>query len=104
MNIIFGFHALDPDPARSRALVDGVRIYPYAERDDPAPTRIISPDGRACTGDQPHGLAYWQRLHEIDQSEIVDERRPVLPTQASAAGELMAQANTFDKRFPHSRA
>ena len=51
-----------------------MRIYPYAQRDDPPPTRIVSPDGRAWSGDQPRGLAYWERLHDIYQSEIVDER------------------------------
>jgi hypothetical protein len=124
MNVMFGFRTLDPDPARSAALVAGVRVYPYAQRDDPPPTRVISPDGRAWSGDQPRGLAYWERLHGIYQSEIVDERdrfylvmlkqlgiekdRPFelddrlrgILEEASAAGELMAQANTFVKRFP----
>ena len=127
MNIMFGFRTLDPDPDRSKALVDSVRIYPYDQRDDPPATRIISPDGRAWTGDQPRGLEYWVRLHGIYQSEVVDERdrfflamlkqlgiekgRPFEPddrlagilTGASAAGELMAQANTFVKRFEGSR-
>lgn len=123
MNIMFGFRTLDPDPVRSRELVDAVRIYPYAERDSPTPTRIVSPDGRVWSGDQPRGMDYWVRLHDIYQREIVDERdrfylamlkqlgiekgRPFEPdarltsllTEASAAGELMAQANTFAKRF-----
>ncbi len=127
MNIMFGFRTLDPDPARSRALIDAVRIYPYEQRDDPPPTRIVTPDGRAWSGDQPRGLEYWERLHRIYQSEIVDERdrfylamlkqlgiekgKPFAPGQrlsailgeASAAGELMAQANTFAKRFAGSR-
>jgi hypothetical protein len=127
MNIMFGFRTLDPDPERSKALVDAVRIYPYAQRNNPPATRVISPDGRAWTGDQPRGLEYWVRLHEIYQSEVVDERdrfylamlkqlgiekgKPFEPddrlqtilTDASAAGELMAQANTFVKRFENSK-
>jgi hypothetical protein len=123
VNIMFGFRTLDPDPERSDALVRAVRIYPYADRENPAPTRIVSPDGRAWTGDQPSGLDYWKRLHAIYQSEVVDERdrfylamlkqlgiekgRPFAPSerltrileQGAAAGELMAQANTFAKRF-----
>lgn len=123
MNIMFGFRTLDPDPVRSQALVDGVRIYPYAQRDAPPHTRVVSPGGRAWTGDQPRGIDYWVRLHEIYQSEIVDERdrfylamlrqlgiekgKPFAPDtrlttileQGAAAGELMAQANTFAKRF-----
>ena len=123
MNIMFGFRTLDPDPQRAQALVDAVRIYPYADREEPKPTRIVTPDGRSWSGDQPRGLDYWVRLHDIYQREIVDERdrfylamlkqlgivkgKPFEPderlteilTQASAAGELMAQANTFAKRF-----
>lgn len=127
VNIMFGFRTLDPDPARADALVNAVRIYPYADRANPAPTRIVSPDGRAWTGDQPRGLEYWKRLHSIYQSEVVDERdrfylamlkqlgiekgKPFAPDerltrileQGAAAGELMAQANTFAKRFDEVR-
>ena len=127
MNIMFGFRTLDPDPQRSDELVRGVKVYPYAERDAPPPTRIVSPDGKAWSGDQPRGLDYWVRLHDIYQREVVDERdrfylamlkqlgiekgRPFAPdarlttilTQGAEAGELMAQANTFAKRFPDAR-
>ena len=123
VNIMFGFRTLDPDPTESDKLVNAVRIYPYSERENPRPTRIVSPDGRAWTGDQPRGLEYWRRLHAIYQSEIVDERdrfylamlkqlgiekgAPFEPDerltaileQGARAGELMAQANTFAKRF-----
>ena len=30
MNIMFGFRTLDPDPERSKALVDAVRVTPFA--------------------------------------------------------------------------
>lgn len=127
VNIMFGFRTLDPDPARSEELVRAVRIYPYAQRDDPPPTRIVSPGGRTWSGDQPGGLDYWRLLHTFYQSEVVDERdrfylamlrqlgiekgKPFSPderlqrilTEASAAGELMAKANTFAKRFDGAR-
>ncbi len=74
MNVMFGFRTLDPDPQRSKALVDAVRIYPYAQREDPPATRVVSPEGRPWSGDQPRGLDYWVRLHEIYQREVVDER------------------------------
>lgn len=122
-NVFFGFRTLDPDHQRSQQLVDGVRITPFDGREATA-TRIVSPDGRAWSGDQPRGLDYWVRLHEIYQHEIVDERdrfylamlkqlgiekgRPFAPderltrilTAATATGELMAKANSFAKRFP----
>ncbi|HEY3759302.1 MAG TPA: DUF1254 domain-containing protein [Solirubrobacteraceae bacterium] len=127
MNVMFGFRTLDPDPARSQALVEGVRIYPYARREDPPPTRVISPAGRPWSGDQPRGIDYWRCLHGIYQSEIVDERdrfylamlkqlgiekdKPFAPDErltailadAAAAGELMAQVNSFAKRFAGAR-
>jgi hypothetical protein len=127
MNVMFGFRTLDPDPERAQRLVEGVRIYPYADRADPPPTRIISPGGRPWSGDQPGGLDYWRRLHAIYQSEVVDERdrfylamlrqlgiekdKPFTPDrrltdiliQGAEAGELMAQANTFAKRFEDVR-
>jgi hypothetical protein len=123
MNIMFGFRALDPDPEKSRALVEGVKIYSFGRREDSPHTRLISPEGRPWSGDQPRGLEYWERLHGIYQSEIVDERdrfylamlkqlgiekgKSFEPDErlkriledAAAAGELMAQANTFAKRF-----
>jgi hypothetical protein len=126
VNIMFGFRTLDPDPQRAEALVNAVRIYPYGKRGS-TETRILSPDGRDWSGDQPRGLDYWQRLHEVYQTEVVDERdrfhmamlhrlgiergRPFAPgermrsllTEAATAGELMAQANTFAKRFEGSR-
>lgn len=127
VNVMFGFRTLDPDPERAAALVDAVRIYPYGAADDGPTTRVISPEGRPWSGDQPRGLEYWERLHEIYQSEVVDERdrfylamlrqlgiekgkafapddrlRRILAA-GTATGELFAQANTFAKRFPGSR-
>jgi hypothetical protein len=127
LNIMFGFRTLDPEPARAQGLIEAVRIYPYAQREDPPETRLLSPDGRPWSGDQPSGLEYWERLHEICGREVVDERdrfylaalrqlgiepgRAFAPdertrrilAQGAAAGELMARANSFAKRFPGSR-
>ena len=126
MNVMFGFRTLDPDPKRAQTLSRAVRITPVDGRAAPA-TRIVSPMGRRWSGIQPRGIGYWARLHEIYQHELVDERdrfylamlrqlgiekgKPFTPgerlaailTQASATGELMAQANSFAKRFAGSR-
>ena len=123
VNIMLGFRTLDPDPERAAALVAEVRVHPFSEHAAPPSTRVISPGGKAWSGDQPRGLAYWKRLHAIYQSELVEERdrfylamlkqlgiergKPFEPDarlveileQGAAAGELMAQANTFAKRF-----
>lgn len=127
VNIMFGFRTLDPDPERARTLVEAVRLYPYGSGPGESPTRLVSPQGRPWSGDQPRGLAYWERLHGIYQSEVVDERdrfylamlkqlgiekgRPFTPDErltgilerATGTGELMAQANSFAKRFDGSR-
>ncbi len=126
-HVMFGFRTLDPDADRARQLIEQVRIYPFDRRDDPPPTRLVSPAGRPWSGDQPRGLEYWVRVHDIYQSEIVDERdrfylamlkqlgiergQPFVPDErltrilleGAAAGELMAKANTFAKRFSGSR-
>jgi hypothetical protein len=127
MNIFFGFRILDPDPRHAEVLLGGVKIYPFDRRNDPPRTRLISPDGRPWSGEQPRGIEYWERLHEIYQSEVVDERdrfylamlkqlgiekgKSFEPDErlervlvgAAAAGELMARANTFTKRFEGAR-
>lgn len=52
------FHTLQADPQPSQAWV---RILPFAEREDPKPTRVISLNGRPWTGDQPTGIDYGGR-------------------------------------------
>lgn len=123
MNVFFGFRALDPDPVKAKALIAGVKIYPYAQRANPAPTKLVSPDGKKYFAGQPDGLAYWARLNAILQEEPVQERdrffmswlnnlgivkgKPFNPTErqkkiliaAAERGRLMAMANSFDKRF-----
>ncbi|WP_328723509.1 DUF1254 domain-containing protein [Streptomyces sp. NBC_00247] len=127
MNVMFGFRTLDPDPDRSRALVDAVRIRPHDSDPASCTTRIVTPDGRPWSGDQPRGLEFFRTLHAVYQSEIVDERDRFylamlhrlgitkgeaftpderttrILEQGAAAGELMAQANTFAKRFEGCR-
>jgi hypothetical protein len=123
MNNFFGFRALDPDPAKAKALITGVKIYPYSQRANPTPTKVITPDGKKYFAGQPDGLIYWQRLNAILQEEPVQERdrffmswlnnlgiikgKPFNPTErqkniliaAASRGKLMAMANSFDKRF-----
>ncbi len=127
MNVLVGFRVLDPDPVKGQALVEQLRLYPYAQRDNPGKTRLLSPNGRSWSGTQPRGMEYWQRLHQIIQREPVNERdrfymamlaslgiekdKPFAPTQAqrqaleqgAQMGELIAKANSFAKRFPKAQ-
>lgn len=123
MNVFFGFRALDQDPAKAAVLIHGVKIYPYSQRANPTPTKVVSPDGKKYLAIQPDGMAYWERLHAILDEEPVQERdrfmmswlnnlgivkgKPFNPTEAqkkilfaaAERGKAMAMAVAFDKRF-----
>lgn len=125
-NVFFGFRALDPEPEKAKTLIASVKVYPYAQRANPTPTHVVTPNGKKYFAGQPDGLAYWQRLHAIIQDEPVQERdrffmawldnlgiikgKPFNPTErqrkiliaAAARGKLMAMANSFDKRFDNN--
>jgi hypothetical protein len=123
VNIWSAHRALDPDPVKAEALIDALRIYPYSQRDNPPPTRHISPAGRKWSGEQPRGLAYWEGLSQIINQEPVIERdrmmmgmlqplgiekgKPFTPTErqkdilteATQVGEVMARMIGYEKRF-----
>ena len=123
VNVFSAHRVLDPDPAKARLLIDGLKIYPYRQRENPASTRHVSPAGRAWSGEQPRGLAYWEGLAKIIQEEPVHERdrmmmgmlqplgiekgKPFAPTErqkqilidAAQTGEVMARAIAYKKRF-----
>ena len=74
VNIFVGHRALDPDPAKADAWVKQLRLYPYAQRDNPPATRFLKPEGRKWSQVPPRGLAYWERLADILNREPVAER------------------------------
>lgn len=126
-NIFIGHRALDPDPAKAQAWVRSLRLYPYAQRDNPPPTRFLTPDGRPWSQVPPRGLKYWERLADILSREPVAERdrffmamlaplgiekgKPFAPDarqreileQGAFIGEAMAMANGFEKRDAGAR-
>lgn len=128
LSVFWGTRILDPDPEIAKTLRDGIRVYPYTQRDNPPQTRLVSPpDGVAWLGVQPRGLAYWERLAEFIEREPVqerdrlilamlkplgiekgkpfrpDERQTKLLIEAALVGEAMAKANAFYKRFEGAR-
>jgi hypothetical protein len=126
VNIWSAHRALDPDAAKARALIAGLKIYPYSKRENPPATRHVSPNGRKWSGTQPRGLAYWEGLAKIINEEPVHERdrmvmgmlqplgiekgKPFAPTarqkkildEAARTGELMARTIAYEKRFEGS--
>jgi len=127
VNIWSAHRVLDPDPAKAKVLIEGLRIYPYAERGEAGPTRHVSPAGRKWSGEQPRGLAFWEGLARIVDEEPIHERdrmmmgmlrplgiekgKPFTPTprqreilaDAALSGEAMARAIAYQKRFAGAR-
>ncbi|RJG08356.1 DUF1254 domain-containing protein [Massilia cavernae] len=126
-NVLMGFRVLDPAPENGKAIIGAIKVYPYSQRDNASPVRLLTAGGKDWSGTQPDGMAYWQRLHDIIQREPVEERdrfymamlanlgiekgKPFNPDerqrkalqQGAAGGKLLAQANTLAKRFPNVR-
>ncbi len=121
--IWFGTRALDPDKVRAETTMRGFRIYAWADRANPAPTRFRDVAGRRWTSAQPADLDYWRLLSELYANEPVaprdrmmfgmlaplgiapgkafnpDARQKKILTEAAATGELMARTIAFDKRY-----
>ena len=115
---------VDPDPEVALKLKAAFQIYPYADRDNPKMTKIISVGGRVWKTTQPEGFKYWESMSSIINKEPVNERDRLImaslltlgiekgkqfrPTsrqrkileEALIVGEAMARANGFDTRHP----
>jgi hypothetical protein len=126
-NVFHAFRVLTTDPAEGERIMSAYQLYPAKDAANPRKTRILAPDGRRWSGTQPRGMAYWERLNGILQIEPVKEEdrlfmamlkplgiekgKPFKPNAAQARaltegariGELMAIANSFDKRFQTAR-
>ncbi len=124
MNIFFGIRILTPDPEEGERILNAFTSYPLA---DPSKKSSFAQVEGAWFQYQPRGLKFWERLHWILQKEPVAERdrfmvaslrflgiekgRPFEPDErqreileeASLVGEAMAQANSFESRFPGVR-
>ena len=122
-NVFLGHRVLEKDPAKAKEISDAHKLYPYAERKNPKPTRFISSKGIDWEAFQPRGLKYFERLASILEIEPVEPRdymimamlRPlgIMPgvkfnptekqkailEEAALVGEAMARANSYAKRF-----
>ena len=124
MNILYGIRILTPDPKESKRLLNSFRAYPASSPGDRQEYAKVKGEWFQY---QPRGLEYWERLHAIYQREPVAERdrfmlaslrflgiekgKPFNPDarqkeilkEAALVGEAMAQANSFESRFPGVR-
>jgi hypothetical protein len=126
----FFFRTLDTDPAKAKAFVDAVHIYPWSERDkNPPRTRMLLPrtDGALLNQMIPRGMAYWERLSQSLAGEPGEDRdrffmamlkslgiensKPFAPDarqkkileEAVTVGEAMSKSITFRGRLPGLR-
>jgi hypothetical protein len=122
----FFFRTLDTDPAKAKAFVDAVHIYPWSERDkNPPPTRMLTPktDGSLFSQMIPRGMAYWESLSQALAGEPGEDRdrffmamlkslgiengKPFAPDarqkkileEGAIVGEAMAKTITFRGRL-----
>lgn len=122
-NVFWGFRALDKDPAKAKALLEMLEIYPLSKSDNPPKKTIVDISGIRWSQTPPRGIDYWKSLHAIIQREPVherdrffmamlkplgiekgkpfepDERQTRLLTDGALVGEAMAKANDFEKRL-----
>jgi hypothetical protein len=122
----FFYRALDSDKEKAEAMERSINTYPWVDRDKPVTTQHIAPDAVKTTT-LPRGMEYWEQLAAIVQREPVidrdrfflamlrtlgieygkpfspDERQAQILLEGAEVGELMAMANSFDKRFPGAR-
>ena len=122
----FFYRALDADPAKAEAMEKAIRAYPWSQRESPPTSRHLIPAVEQ-TATLPRGMAYWEQLAAVLEREPVqdrdrffmamlrplgieqgkpfepDERQKRILGEAAAVGELMAKANSFDKRFANAR-
>jgi hypothetical protein len=125
---LFG-RVLESDEHKIRALLQTLRIYPCAQRDNRPETRLLRfrPGGNLTSMGHPSGLAYWQRLADALAAETIedrdrffaamlkplgiekgerfkpDDRQQALLSEAAMFGEATAKASVFGKRFPGMR-
>jgi hypothetical protein len=62
-----------PNPVKGKALIKKMKIYPYAERDKPGKNKLLSTSSSIWSAAHPRGMAYWKHLHQIIQTNPVNE-------------------------------
>jgi len=122
-NIFLGARLTDPDPEKGKQALAQLKMYPYAQRDNPPKTEILDTGTNTWSGLPPRGMEYWERLNDVIQKEPIatrdifyhammrslgiekgkpfkpDARQKKILTEAALVGEAMAKANSADRRF-----
>jgi hypothetical protein len=123
VNVFLGVRLTDTDTEKVNEALSHLRMYPYAQRDNPPKMDILDAETKAWSGLPPRGMEFWQQLDKVIQAEPVEPRdiffhamlrplgldkgKPFRPdarqskilTDAALVGEAMAKANSADRRF-----
>jgi hypothetical protein len=127
VNVFLGVRLTDPDPDTAKQALAQLKMYPYAQRENPPKVEILDAGTKKWSGLLPRGMEYWERLDDVIQSEPIEPRdiffhamlRPLglekgkafkpnarqkkILTDAALVGEAMAKANSADRRFAGGR-
>ncbi|CAI8894609.1 DUF1254 domain-containing protein [Pseudomonas sp. IT-196MI5] len=114
------------DVAGAADMIAKSRVYPYSERANPKPGKVLRVTGKYANTIEPQGLAYWKLLSEVIEHNPVAERdrffmamlkplgiekgKPFAPDdrqkrileEGARLGHAMAQNIAFDSRFAAS--
>jgi hypothetical protein len=126
-NVFLGHRVLHPDPKVAAELTKAHKLYPYAERANPKPTRHISSEGLDWEAFPSRGVTYFERLASILEVEPVEPRDYMMMamlrflgikpgakfnpnteqneilTEAALVGEAISRAQSYQKRFEGAR-
>src|SRR5262249_25988649 len=121
--VFVGVRLLDADKEKAiRELIPGIKSYTWSKSGTGTPMPVRRAGDVKWSQMPPHGMAYWESLNKVVQSEPVmerdrlilaqlrflgiekgkpfnpDARQKKLLEEAAVVGEAMAKANTSDKR------
>jgi hypothetical protein len=126
-NIWSGQRGVGDDIEKAKQLMASLRIYPYAQRDNPPAAKPVRPGDKKWSAAQPRGLDYWRGLAKmineeppIERDRLMlamlkplgiekdkpfnpDDRQAAILSEAALVGEVMARANSYAKRFDGSQ-
>jgi hypothetical protein len=73
-NIVHAMRILSTDAEDAEDQRESYRVYSHSVRQDSPRPRVITPDGRQWSGEQPSGSAYWELVSKMLDEEPVHER------------------------------
>ena len=62
------------DTAAAVNLIKKLRVYPWSQRDNPKPNKVVSMSAKTMNTIPPDGIAYWERLSGFINNNPVHER------------------------------